>query len=237
MAIETGVENATPDLADQVIATPSDATPPVQNWSRPRSSDGQTFTGFTCLIIATISLGCVLVGYLSGNDVLPLLITSGTGLIVASVWYAKTKLFRLSLFFGSFAGFIYTYALIQLGITNGWYGVPIQDLTHLVSTYFAIWFVIFLIVAAAMRFVSPLLTSMLLVTDAGIALILLANVRGSLDLLTSAGAPVFALPLLSLIYLSTTTLKDRRKVLRQAMETNDVAMVPVEPQIATSTAE
>jgi hypothetical protein len=235
MAVDIGSGQSNSHLSEQGISPKGGINAGPQSWPRPHSSDGQTFTGFTCLIIATISLGCVLVGYLSGNDVLPLLLTSGTGLIATSVWYAHSKLFRFSLFFGSFAGFVYTYALIQLGITNGWYGVPIQDLTHLVSTYFAIWFVIFLIVAAAMRFMSPLLTSMLLVTDAGVALILLANVRGSLDLLTSAAAPVFALPLLCLIFLSTTTLKDRRKGLRK---TNTSASdASSRSEVATSTAQ
>jgi hypothetical protein len=188
---------------------PTDA--PGERWERPTSSDGQTFTGFTSLTISTVLLGSVLVGYLSGNDVVPLLIISGAGLLITSAWYARTKLFRLSLFFGSFGGFIYTYVLVQLGITNRWYGIPIQHLTHLVSTYFSIWFVVFLIVAVAMRFMSMLLTSVLLVTDLGVACILLANVRGSLDLLTVASVPFFMVPLLCIYYLSTTTLKDRRK--------------------------
>src|SRR5580658_721488 len=196
----------------EVGVSVEDAAAQAITWPRPRSSDGQTFTGFTCLIISTISLGGVLVGYLSGNDVVPFMILSGSGLLVTSVWYSRTKLFRLSLFFGSYAGFIATYALIQLGLTNRWYGIPIEDLTHLVSTYFAIWFVIFLIVAAAMRFVSPMLTTMLLATDAGIALILLANIRGSLGLLSVAAVPILLLPVLSVGFLITTTLKDRRKI-------------------------
>lgn len=177
---------------------------------RPRSSDGQILTGFLSLIVGALSLALVLTGYLSGNDIVPLLVVSGSGLLVASVWYARTSLFRYSVFFGAYGGFFTTYALIQLGITNRWYEIPIEDLTHVVATYVSIWFVLFLITAWAVRFMSMTLSGILLATDIGIALLLGANLLGSLTLLQWASLPIFLVAALSIGCLSPL-LRDRRK--------------------------
>jgi uncharacterized protein len=118
------------------------------------------------------------------------------------------------MFFGAFAGFYDTYALIQLGITNHWFGIPIQDLTHLVSSYVSIWFMIFLIVAWAVRFMSKLLVCIVLAIDASVAMILVANLLGSLKILDLASFPTFGVAIFSVIFVMTT-LKDRRKGARR----------------------
>jgi hypothetical protein len=70
--------------------SPATTDAPVENRRaddrrRPQATDGQTLTGFSCLIIGSLSLAFVLTGYLSGNDVVPLLVTSGTGLVGCSI--------------------------------------------------------------------------------------------------------------------------------------------------------
>lgn len=204
---------------------------------RPQATDGQTLTGFSCLIIGSLSLAFVLTGYLTGNDVVPLLVTSGTGLVGCSVWFAHSSLFRYSMFFGAFAGFYDTYALIQLGITNHWFGIPIQDLTHLVSSYVSIWFMIFLIVAWAVRFMSKLLVCIVLAIDASVAMILVANLLGSLKILDFASFPTFGVGVFSVIFVMTT-LKDRRKGARrqQGAVRNDTDQRPNAVPAAESTA-
>jgi hypothetical protein len=114
-----------------------------------RLSDGQTLTSLSCVIIGSTVLAAVLAGYLKGDEVTPILITVSGSLFVISIWWAQTKHYQEAWVFGSMAGFDATYALLQLGVTNRWYGIPIQDLANVLSIYIVTWIFLFAILAYA----------------------------------------------------------------------------------------
>lgn len=166
-----------------------------------RLSDGQTLTSLSCVIIGSTVLAAVLAGYLKGDEVTPILITVSGSLFVISIWWAQTKHYQEAWVFGSMAGFDATYALLQLGVTNRWYGIPIQDLANVLSIYIVTWIFLFAILAYAVLRESKAMSAMLLAVIASLAIVLAANLVDSLAVLRWG-----ALPLLVVICLSTYSM-------------------------------
>jgi len=160
--------------------------------TRYRASDGRTLIGFSTLVLGALALGFVFTGTITGNEVVPILITSGIGLLAAAAWYAAVGQYSYSLVFVAFAGFNGTYAFLQLGVTNNWYGIPIQDLTNVVSVYVAIWLMIFVLITLAVLASSAWLLSLIMIAgNASLGFVLAANLIGSITLLHWASAAAF----------------------------------------------
>src|SRR5665213_37490 len=167
-----------------------------------RTSDGQALLGFSSLVIGAVSIGCVFFGVLKGNEIVPMLLISSVGLFVSSFWYMRSARYEHAWIFGSFAGFNGTYALLQLGVTNGWYGIPVQDLTTVVTIYVAIWLALFALVVFATPKMPFTSRGLLLSAEIGLVILLVANVRASLSLLRWASLPTFFIALMSLLFMA-----------------------------------
>lgn len=149
-----------------------------------RASDGRTLIGLSTLVLGSMALGFVFAGFISGNEVVPILLASTFGLTGAGAAYAWVRQYAYSLVFVAFAGLNGTYALLQLGVTNNWYGIPIQDLSNVVSVYIAIWLVVFAIIGCAeVASAAWRLAVIVVVAVVALALVLAANLMGSITLL------------------------------------------------------
>jgi hypothetical protein len=144
----------------------------------------------SCVIIGTAALAGVLSGYLRGDDITPVLITMGGGLFATALWWALSRHYLEAWVFGALSGFNLTYALLQLGITNRWYGIAIDDLANVVSFYVATWMFLFTIMGIAVVRTSKGMGISLLAIDAALGIVLAANLRDSLVLLHWAALPL-----------------------------------------------
>jgi succinate-acetate transporter protein len=157
---------------------------------RYRNSDGQTIIGYTSNIIGSLSLGAVLLDYLRGSEIVPMFLVSSIGLIVATAWCAYDRKFQTATIFGSLAGFNLSYALLQLGVSNGWYSIPIQDLSNVLTFYSIAWIAIFTLLSLVALNSSVAAFLLFLAVDVSLGLVAAANMTGSIDLLRWSAAPV-----------------------------------------------
>jgi hypothetical protein len=151
------------------------------------------------------------------------MVISGFGLLATSISYSRAHQYQNSSIFAAFSGFSITYAFLQLGVTNGWFGIPIQDLKNLVSIYVVIWFSIISLIAYATRGVAVEVVVMLLTADAALALVFLANNFGSLLLLKWASAPMFALALMAIVFLIKAVNRYRNRAGFRAQHKKTIA--------------
>ncbi|HXC78717.1 MAG TPA: GPR1/FUN34/YaaH family transporter [Candidatus Acidoferrum sp.] len=156
---------------------------------RYRTSDGQTIIGYASAIIGALCLGTVLLDFLRGSEIVAMFLVSSGGLIVATGWCAYEKKFQTATIFGTLAGFNLSYALLQLGISNGWYSIPIQDLTNVLTFYSIVWIVIFALLSFVALNSSAGAFALFLCIDMSLGLVVGANSTGSITLLRWAAVP------------------------------------------------
>jgi hypothetical protein len=157
---------------------------------RYRTSDGQTILGYTSVIVGALSLGAVLLGSLRGSEIVPLFLVASFGLLAAAGWCAIDRKFQNATIFGALAGFNLSYALLQLGISNNWYSIPIADLTNVLSFYSLTWITIFLLLSFVAFNASVAAFGMFICFSTALSLVVAANVMGSITLLRWGAVPI-----------------------------------------------
>jgi GPR1/FUN34/yaaH family len=157
---------------------------------RYRTSDGQTIIGYTSSILGALSLGGVLLGYLRGSEIVPMFLVAAFGQIAATGWCAIDRKFQVATIFATLAGFNLSYALLQLGVTNDWYSIPIQDMTNVLNFYSIIWITIFTLLSLVALNASVGAFFIFIAMDAALALMVSANALGSLLLLRWSATPI-----------------------------------------------
>jgi hypothetical protein len=155
----------------------------------------------SCVIVGAGALTSVLAGYLQGADIAPILVTTGGGLFAVSIWWALSGKYLEAWIFGSLAGFNVSYALLQFGISNGWYGIPFQDLANVVSIYVATWLFLFVILTLAVSRESAGMTVALFCMISALALVLTANLKGSVQILHWAAFPLVLVIAVATLYI------------------------------------
>jgi hypothetical protein len=194
---------------------------------RYRTSDGQTIIGYSSAIIGALCLGTVLLGFLRGSEIVAMFLVSSGGLIVATGWCAYEKKFQNATIFGVLAGFNLSYALLQLGVSNGWYSIPIQDLTNVLSFYSIVWIAIFTLLSAVAWTSSFGAFALFICIDISLGLVVGANSTGSIALLKWAAVPVGLVILISIGFIGHVMLGWRRRNLIEAARANAVRTATV----------
>ena len=180
-----------------LIAEGASARADAPTTKRYRVSDGQTIIGHASLIIGSVALGAVLLGYLQGSEIVPMFAVGSCGLVFASLWCTITKQYPIATVYGAFAGFNFSYALLQLGVSHDWYAIPIDSLTTVLLVYALSWLGIFLLLSFIAYQASLTSLGLFLSVSAGLGLVAGATGAGSLTLLRWAAVPVGLVALLS----------------------------------------
>jgi uncharacterized protein len=140
--------------AQQVPSTPvaAPAEPPAPA-PAPAATGDPAILGLPSFVAGSVALGLALVGYVSaaaGGSALPIiLMATGLGLIVSTVWAAALGQTMVACIFGLFAGFWWSYAVLVLGLNHNWLAIPAGDVTHTVALFQITWAVVFAVLALA----------------------------------------------------------------------------------------
>src|SRR5271155_3297579 len=81
---------------------------------RYRTSDGQTLIGYSSIILGSLALAAVLLGYLRGSEIVPMFVVCAVALGIAMAWCSWERKFQNATVYGVFAAFNLSYALLQL---------------------------------------------------------------------------------------------------------------------------
>lgn len=168
---------------------------PVPPPPPPAPAGDPAMLGLPTFIVGSIALALALTGYLpatAGAGILPIVImATGLGLLIATVWAARLGQSAVASIFGVFTGFWLSYAVLLLGLGHNWFGIPAADVQKTVSGFLLTW-VLAIAVLTLVTLRLPLAFSALLgLVDLALILVLLGNANTSPGLTKTGGWVVF----------------------------------------------
>jgi len=116
-----------PDRVPEGIAQEVEAPVAEQATVGPLTGD-PAIVGVPTFVVGSIMLGLALINYApAAGGALPIIIlATGIGQLVATLWAAALGQSAVAAIFGIFSGFWLSYAALLTGLAHGWCGVPRQ---------------------------------------------------------------------------------------------------------------
>jgi succinate-acetate transporter protein len=141
-------------------------------------------------IVGSVMLGMVLIGFVPATVVgasMPIIIAAAAGMFLATIWAARIGQNVSAGITGVFGSFFLSYALLVLGLTHNWYGIPLTAIADTQKAFVISWIVIVsMLVVASVRL--PMIYGLLFVLiDASLVLNLLGIIQDSTNLAKAAG--------------------------------------------------
>ena len=141
-------------------------------------------------IVGSVALGMVLIGIVPATAVgasMPIIIAAAAGMFLATIWAARIGQNASAGITGVFGSFFLSYALLVLGLTHNWYGIPLTAIADTQKVFVISWIVIVsMLVLASVRL--PMVYGLLFVlVDASLVLNLLGIIQNSTNLAKAAG--------------------------------------------------
>ena len=141
-------------------------------------------------VVGSVALGMVLIGVVPATAVgasMPIIIAAAAGMFVATIWAARIGQNASAGITGVFGSFFLSYALLVLGLTHNWYGIPLTAIADTQKAFVISWIVIVsMLVVASVRL--PMIYGLLFVLiDVSLVLNLLGIIQNSTNLAKAAG--------------------------------------------------
>ncbi|WP_163505965.1 GPR1/FUN34/YaaH family transporter [Fodinicola acaciae] len=175
---------------------------PVAQSASPAAAQSAFFAGnpaavgLPAFIVGSIALGLVLVGYVPATAVgasLPIIAAAtGLGLTIATLWAAGTGESAVASVFGIFAGFWLSYAVLVLGLTHGWFGIPPAAAVSAQGLFLITWLVVIVMLTLTTLRLPLAFTVLFALIDLALAAVLVGTLQGSAGWLRLGGILVFA---------------------------------------------
>jgi len=156
-----------------------------------------TILGLPSFVVGSIMLGLVLIGYTPAASVgpaLPIIImTTGLGLLIATIWAASLGQSAVAAVFGIFTGFWLSYAALLVGLIHNWWGISADPVdTKTVPAFLISWMVMIgILTLASLRLPSAFTAVFALITLA-LAVLLAGALSGDAIYAKVAAVIVFA---------------------------------------------
>jgi hypothetical protein len=129
-----------PDRAPEGIAQDLEAPVADQATVGPLTGD-PAIVGVPTFVIGSVMLGLALINYApAAGGALPIIIlATGIGQLVATLWAAALGQSAVAAIFGIFSGFWLSYAALLTGLAHGWWGVTPAAVVHTVTAFLISW--------------------------------------------------------------------------------------------------
>ncbi|MCD2192453.1 acetate uptake transporter family protein [Actinomycetospora endophytica] len=192
----TGAHAAEAKAADQAAA---DAAAAAAN---------PALVGVPTFVIGSVALGLYLIGFTGSSTnaaigMVPILILcTGVGQVIATVWAIRTGAGPVAAIFGIFAGFWLSFSALVLGLGHNWFGdaTATGAATAAQETFLLTWLIGIVILTLASLRLPSVFTLLFVLVDLALLLVLLGTAAGSTGLLFGGGIAVFAFTLVG-VYL------------------------------------
>ena len=177
--------DATPDKPVQLSAHLAEEGAPE------RLAGDPALLGLPSFIVGAVALALVFIGVVPAGTTgaaLPIVLAAtSTGLFLAAIWAAVIGQSAVAGINGTFAGLYLSYAVLVLGLTHNWYGIPLTAIADTQKVFVISWIVIVsMLVLASVRL--PMVYGLLFVlVDASLVLNLLGIIQNSTNLAKAAG--------------------------------------------------
>src|SRR5215469_8220796 len=150
--------------------------------------------GVPTFVVGSVMLGLALINYAPAvGGALPIIIlATGVGQLVATLWAAALGQSAVAAIFGIFSGFWLSYAALLTGLAHGWWGVTTAATVHTVAAFLISWIVIIAVLTLASLRLPLAFTLIFVLVEIALLLVLAGTVNGSPGLERSGGIVVFA---------------------------------------------
>ncbi|MGH9116443.1 MAG: GPR1/FUN34/YaaH family transporter [Acidimicrobiales bacterium] len=125
--------------------------------------------GLAVFVVGAVALGMQLLDFVTaGGSVVPIaLAASGLGLLVSTFWAIRLEQTFVAGVVGIFAAFWLSYAVLLLGLSHNWFGIPPEDVLGTIRLFLIAWAVLgSLLLIASLRLPAafPLLIALVVAT-------------------------------------------------------------------------
>jgi hypothetical protein len=189
-----------------MAAIDTNPSEPVQRDEPPRVEASPAVTGLLAgdpmslglpsFIVGSVALGLVLVGMVPAAAVgasLPIILAAtAAGLFIATVWAAAVGQSAVACVFGVFGGFWLSYAVLVLGLTHNWFGVPAANVASTQELFLTAWLIAIVLLTLATLRLPLAFTAVLGLVDVALLLVLLGTAQSSTGLLKAGGVVALA---------------------------------------------
>jgi uncharacterized protein len=150
-------------------------------------------------VVGAVTIGMVLIGVVPTTPLgpvagaaMPIVLAAAAGMFLATIWAARigeSAPAGISCIVGSF---LLSYALLVLGLTHNWYGIPLIDVANTQKMFVIAWIVVVtMLILAALRMPAVYLLLFALV-DVALVLNLLGIIQSSANMDKAAGWTLMA---------------------------------------------
>jgi hypothetical protein len=150
--------------------------------------------GLPSFVVGSVALGLVLIGYVPaaavGASLAVIIAATGIGLLIAAGWAAAVGQSAVAGVFGIFSGFWLSYALLVLGLTHSWFGVPTAAAVDTQGLFLISWLVVVGMLTLATLRLPVTYTILFALIEVALALVLAGTVNGSAGTLQVGGIVV-----------------------------------------------
>jgi succinate-acetate transporter protein len=152
--------------------------------------------GLPIFAAGSTALGIALTGYVSpaavGSAIPIIMLGTGLGLLISTVWAAALGQTMVACIFGLFAGFWLSYSALVLGLNHGWFAIPTPDVKHSVALFLITWAIVMgSLLLATLRLPVAFAVVVALVV-AALVLLIFGTINADASLTKAAGWVVLA---------------------------------------------
>lgn len=192
-------QESTPDSIDAEPSAPEPAT------------GDPAVIGLPAFIVGSVALGLTLTGYVPatavGAPLAIILAATGLGLAIAAIWSAALNQSAVASVFAIFAGFWWSYALLVLGLTHGWFGIGEDAAVATQELFLVCWLVVIVMLTLATLRLPSAFTALFALIDLALLLVLLGTAQGSAGLAQAGGVVVLIFAALGVyLYVNSASL-------------------------------
>lgn len=158
---------------------------------------------FPSFVVGAVALGMVLIGVVPATAVgasMPIILAAAAGMFLATIWAARIGQNAAAGISGVVGGFFLSYALLVLGLTHNWYGIPLTAIADTQKVFVISWIVIVTMLVLASLRLPTIFLALLLLVDVSLVLDLLRIIQSSANLTKASGWALMAVAAL-VVYL------------------------------------
>jgi succinate-acetate transporter protein len=155
------------------------------------SADPAVF-GLLAFSVGGLVLGISLLGYVSsaaqGGSVMPIILAAtGLGVFLTTIWCAMLGQTFVAAVFGAFTGFWWSYAILVIGLTHNWFGIPASQVQHTVAQFLFAWAIVIVCLVLVSTRVPSVYTAILTSALVAVVLLIIGTLSTSTGLTRAAG--------------------------------------------------
>ena len=153
--------------------------------------------GLPTFIVGTLAIGLVNIGMVPAGvagAAIPILVAAtAIGMFIGAVWAARVGQGVVAGLYGVFGGFFLSDAVLVLGLTHNWFGVPLTAIVSTEKVFLIAWLVVVVMITVGLLRLPVLYPVLLGLVDVTLLLSLLGITQNSAGVTKLAGYCGFAI--------------------------------------------